>query len=239
LGISALAPLYGVASIVTSRKIQYYSPPSRAVRTAISQALLPTLVVGYIIPILLVFYGITVISQSMIIFWQLTPIYVVILAELVARIRNWLQPKTPVDDVRSEFENSDLPYLQMVYGAIFLISAWLHVATVIICNFSSSLSLSRIFIPQEFFAPTHTIMNDMFTFFQTNLLLCAATLLLWCVTSIWDLYRVGISNVQVFKGSIALIAGYLIVGPGATVAALWHWWEGIMAKTNFGRRRPL
>jgi hypothetical protein len=55
----------------------------------------------------------------------------------------------------------------------------------------------------------------------------------WLCMAVWDIKRVGRTVTDVAKASILIAAGNLVVGPGATMSAVWYWRENALAKQIF------
>ncbi|KAH8654695.1 hypothetical protein BGZ61DRAFT_541383 [Ilyonectria robusta] len=218
-----VGPLWFLASIFTSRKLSYHAPTNRAVPTAIAKILLPAVLIGHVLPTVLLFvpYSNLVFLQYLVAFWQFNPILMVALIEGLARFTS-STTRRPAGDF-----NQDLPYLARTYGVLSGISALISIATVVAALSSPHLSLTSIICPRDSFAPVHSFADGVFIFFQNDFLVTAIAAFLWCVVSIWDLYRMGLTNHGVLKGAAAVIFGYIIVGPGATVGGVWYWREHV------------
>lgn len=126
---------------------------------------------------------------------------------------------------------SDLPHLRALYQTTGVMAACVHLSLITASLFSAGLSLNRLFIPTDSFAPVATLAEGVLVFFQNDLLLVAASCFLWCLVSIWDLNRSGLSDVDLRVAFCGLLAGYVVIGPGATTAMVWFWREGVMSRT--------
>ncbi|PIG87132.1 zeaxanthin epoxidase [Aspergillus arachidicola] len=104
------------------------------------------------------------------------------------------------------------------------------------CLLSENLSLTRLFFPVDSFAPVASLADGASTFLKNDFLLVTASTFVWCWVSVWDLHRVGISNVSPLSALAGLLAGFAGIGPGATAAAIWFWREQIMSQREFRQR---
>lgn len=55
----------------------------------------------------------------------------------------------------------------------------------------------------------------------------------WLCMAAWDLERMGRVTISTAKASALICLGTLIIGPSATMSAVWYWIEIAMAKTTF------
>jgi hypothetical protein len=187
--------------------------------------------VGYIIPttILLLPVGGQEARQAVLALWQPAPVYVSLLTllfskafEIIERFpRNGL-PK-PIKDV-----DGDIHHLKGVYKVTGIMSACFHVSIILGCIITTELSLNRVFVPRDSFAPVASIGDGVFVFFQNDFLMVAVSTLLWCWASMSDLYRVGMSDVSPLPAAGTILVLGMAVGPGATLAAVWYWREHAM-----------
>ncbi|KAI9926177.1 hypothetical protein MW887_004640 [Aspergillus wentii] len=207
-GIGFIAPIYFLVTAFTSRQKTYFLPTSRSVSTLSAKAILPALLLGYVIPTMLMFFpiGDTSTRQAIFAMWQPSPVVVVILTEIFSRAIGWMDTSEQKNDSETS-KNNDLPHLASIYKGTGVTAACLHLTVVFACLVSDNLSLTRLFLPQDSFAPVKTVAEGAFVFFQNDFLVCALAAFLGSWVSVCDMYRVGVSNV------------------GATIAAVWYWRE--------------
>ncbi|KAH7007915.1 hypothetical protein B0J12DRAFT_692087 [Macrophomina phaseolina] len=230
-GLGIVLPLYLTSFLLHSRHESYWNPSSRSVPIAASKAILPALVFGYLIPsiFMLALSSYAASIQPAIAFWQITPIFAIILVD-VFRYGPSIFRRTEAENALSASGNRDLPFLTLAYRGVFAISALAHIATVIFLAFSSSHSFSGTFIPRDPLSPVSTIADGMFLFLQFDLLLCIAATLLWSIITVYDLHRGGVPKKTALKSVGIMAIGYVVVGPGAMTAALWQWREEAVAQ---------
>ncbi|KAJ5328481.1 hypothetical protein N7452_008871 [Penicillium brevicompactum] len=239
-GIGLIAPIYFAISLFHSSSIAYFTPSSRRVPVSIAQALLPALVIGFVIPTLMMFFPLhntLNTRQIFIALWQPAPLYVAVLTEVISRGLKRVGCSKPVKSA-SHFDksvNKDLPHLRTVYAAVGGISACFHIALVLSWVVSGSSFITSALIPWDSFGQVSNLADGVFVFFQNDFLLVATATMLWCLTSIWDMYRMGISNVSWRVGLVGLVLGCVVAGPGATAAAVWYWREDVLSRTSFAQ----
>lgn len=88
----------------------------------------------------------------------------------------------------------------------------------------------QIFVPGDSFGRVETLAGGVFVFFQNDFLLVTAASFIWSLVNIADLHRAGLSRVDWKAGLGYLMAGFVLIGPGASAAALWFWREDVMSR---------
>ncbi|KAJ5841870.1 hypothetical protein N7534_011700 [Penicillium rubens] len=242
-GIGLIAPLYFASSTYISSGIQYFSPSTRTLPQSTARAILPALVLGFVVPTIMLFFPLADAlntRQVFIVLWQPAPVYVVILTQIFSRIITLIGSDTPAkaDSAAESNYNRDIPHLQTLYAVAGCVSACFHVAMLLSWAALGTDFITKAFIPSDAFAQVSTLADGVFVFFQNDFLLVAAATLLWCLASVWDLYRLGVCNVSWQMALTGLITGSVVIGPGATVAAVWYWREEVMSRTSFLRHGP-
>ncbi|OJD27062.1 hypothetical protein ACJ73_01550 [Blastomyces percursus] len=238
-GIAIIGPLYYAAYVLTSSSTNYWWPVSRQVPTSYAKALLPALLLGYLLPTLLFLYheysGHRLI-EAMSLIWKPAPIYINIILGLLSALHVKVYPDSPRTPPADK-PMPDLPFLNRVYLLVFSVSALTHIFTLsaALAPRYLGISIADIFIPlitgglQPFSVPETricTIWLVEFWIFWT-----ATTV--WYVLAVWDMDRVGRARVNIGVAAGAVVMGTIIVGPGATAAAVWYWREEKMAKVLF------
>lgn len=242
-GIGLIAPLYFASNTYISSGIPYFSPGTRTLHQSTARAILPALILGYVVPTVMLFFPLADAlntRQAFIALWQPAPVYVVILTQIFSRFIKLISSNTPAktDSAAESESNRDIPHLQTLYAVAGCVSACFHVALLLSWAALGTNFITRAFIPSDAFAQVATLADGVFVFFQNDFLLVAAATLLWCLASVWDLYRLGVCNVSWQMALAGLILGSVIIGPGAAVAAVWYWREEVMSRTFFRRHGP-
>lgn len=198
---------------------------------ATAKAILPAVILGYIIPSMLLFfpYTDTDTHQVIIAFWQPAPVLVPILTGIFSYFTTKLRAGQHSNESSNRTkEDTYLPHLSAVYKATGIIAACFHAFVIIGCVVLSDFSLTDVLLRKDSFAPVSDLADGVFVFFQNDCLMTAVAVFLCCMVTVWDLYRVGLSNVTLLGGLGAVVAGFGLVGPGATAAAVWCWREHLL-----------
>lgn len=140
------------------------------------------------------------------------------------------------------YENRDLPHLLTAYAATFTGAAAVHVAVMLYLLLGAGaphLSLRTVFLdlpcwPWSAGAATWDAgasgAETASVVFRWDLIIYAATLLVWCLHAVVELRRVGfVRSVDACKAAAAVVASFFLVGPGAMYAGTWYWREKTIA----------
>ncbi|GIC87473.1 FAD-dependent oxidoreductase [Aspergillus udagawae] len=229
-GIGFIAPLYIATTLFVSRGSTFFIQPGREVPAA--KFILPALMLGFIVPTMLLFwpFASSGTRQALIALWQPAPVWISSLTTAFSAATAVVSRIIKREANSSADTNSDLPHLRTIYQTTGAIAACFHLSLIIGSLVSSELSLTSLFIPKNSFAPVESLADGVFVFFQNDFLLVAAAAFLWCLVSIWDLNRSGLSDVDLRVVFCAISGGYAAIGPGATTAAVWFWREGVMSR---------
>ncbi|KAL6415594.1 FAD binding domain-containing protein [Ilyonectria robusta] len=229
VGIGKVAPVYFAISLFTTSRAVYTRPTGRPIPSSVAHALLPALCLGYVLPTALMFiqYEDSVVQQNAIAFWQPSPVYVSVLTWTFSRFFQHISPAKSLD--WEMYEKRDLAPLEAGYALSFFATAITHICTMVYVRYSPSVSISQAF----FNLPTVASMginNDIDGFWKYDLLLCFGTVAMWCLYSVYELRRLGyVTTQKAISAGMAIFAGEILVGPGATYAGLWAWREKVIA----------
>ncbi|GME57463.1 fad binding domain protein [Neofusicoccum parvum] len=243
LGLGVVLPLFVLANFYHSRGRSYWTAANQAVPDKTLNALLLSLLVGYLVPsiLLVTLDGQSALLQDAIAFWQTTPILVIGLTELLSRPLHPPPPRPPREkpNTRAEVHQPpNLTALKRFHTTTFLLSATAHLSTLAYTALHPSPSLLATFIPQHHpAAPVATAAQGMAAFFQLDLLLTLAAALVWSLVTVADLRRAGLACERPAAVVALLAAGWVVVGPGAATAALWRWREVTVAGFRPGALR--
>ncbi|POS69780.1 FAD binding domain-containing protein [Diaporthe helianthi] len=231
LGIGKVAPVYFLFSVYTTSRSVYGRTTGRPVPSDVAKVLLPALCLGYVIPIALMFlpHEDPTTQQNAIAFWQPSPLYVSLLVWAGSKALGALGASNKPFDLEI-FENKDLPYLQSGYAFCFFATAVTHICVFVYAGLNRSVSIS-----QSFFSLPSFGGDDMSGFWKYDMLLCFGSVAVWLLYSIFELRRLGyITTSKAFKAAASTIASEILVGPGATYAAIWAWRESVIASYTRG-----
>ncbi|KAL1638038.1 hypothetical protein SLS58_009059 [Diplodia intermedia] len=231
-GLATVLPLYFLVFFNASHGVTYWMPAERCIPQSVSKALLPSLILGFLLPsALMVLLGAeSQYIQEVIALWQLTPVLVsplsMVLSELQSEPAALKESNAPVED----YQGFDMPHLKRLYHVLFFIASAVHVGVLAFLGLSSDMSIAGAFVPVHPTSPVSTVAAGMKIFFQFDLLMTVLMMFVWLVLNVWDMKRVGIVGLPALKAVGVLLLGNLLVGPGATVVAFWKWREEMMAK---------
>jgi hypothetical protein len=231
-GIATVAPWYYIVSFYYSNNTTYFWQTSRAVPVTVARYLLPAVIFGYLAPTILMFltYRDTMVHQGWIAFWQLAPLY----PSIITGVLSMTSAKTRRSAIAtsSVYRNADLTYLKNMYFVLFLVTAGLHLVTILLCCFHGSFSLTAFMMPNAVTGGSTALSDITFTLFKHDFIIYALSSLVWCIYSTWDLHRVGLSYVSPLKSTFAATVLFFLAGPGAMQAAVGYWREVSMASLS-------
>lgn len=201
-----------------------------------ARALLPSLVLGYLIPTILIYlpYSNVFITQGYVALWQPAPIIVNILLLILTPIfsAGSTEPKAK-RDVDGSVE--DVKHLQRVYILSFIVGATSHWAAIAICFLSSdpNLSFTHTFWPRKDLwigrNINPTLSEGLLHIFQMDFWIIFASSLVWAYVAVLDVNRVTKSFVPASKALVVMTLNTVLFGPAATIAAMWYSRESTLA----------
>lgn len=226
--------LYHLAYIKTSSSKDYWTPASRTVSVAYAKALLPSLVIGYLVPTIAMYipWNNIFTTQALAALWQPSPWIVNILLVMFSTLYSIGGSETKVEP---EGTTADVKYLQRVYLLSFAVSAishWLTIATIFFSK-NPNLTFTHVFLPsKELFLATQsisTLHEGLHYIFQIDYWIIFGSSLIWAYLAILDTNRVAQSYVAPMQAVSVMALNTVLFGPAATVAAIWHSREGTLA----------
>ena len=190
-----------------------------------TRAILPSLLTVYYLP-LIQSYLLPEISQKQtwLQIWQWFPYLHSVVQFGMSKF--W---KDTADQDKIERPKRDVTTLRYTVGIPAIISATLWLYTV----FTSSVSISQIFLPQSL--PTSVVdLNSLSTsssgLLQWNYLIAIASTYLWLLYFTWDAKVAGmVSHSWIFILS-AMAVATIVLGPGGTVGAVFLWREYVVTE---------
>ncbi|KUL90235.1 hypothetical protein ZTR_02097 [Talaromyces verruculosus] len=231
-GIAIVSPIYATLSAFCSTPL----PTRRFVKLEVARALLPALILGYILPMMLI--SLDAFNTAQWATWVsrvhgFAPVFVCGLTFAYAQFGQiWnARYKTQKDREQSAFEcykAQDVPALKSGYLFAFVLQTVAHMTLLVYVHNKLSITLSQA-VFQSFWNSNRKGMG------QTTILLSGEveiTFVTWFISniySIWDLRRFGyIKNRDGLVCASCVVAGQFLVGPGATWAGLWYWREEVI-----------
>lgn len=166
-------------------------------------------------------------KQTIIAAWQPAPVFVSCFTYFFAKS---VDVSKKLSGCKKRSTANDIFHLRALYQTTGAIAACIHLSVIIGCLISNDISLIRLFVPKDSFAQVETLADGVFCFFQNDFLLVVAASFLWSLVTVGDLYRTGLTHLDWKCGFCYLVAGFVVIGPGATAAALWFWREGVLSR---------
>lgn len=207
--------MYFALHIYLSQKEDFYYPAPRAINVWVAKTL----------PIGLLFAYLATLIQSKIwpgdgeTFLLLTHTSLSTLLYFGKRL--YSSPSAGKSTFQLLFANMDLKHLSRLFTAIFLFSSAAHLHCLAgILNHSGSDSL-----PSGFGLTREWIQLGCLTL----------AVIAWCSFVVWDMRRVNLTQISQSLAFLGAVAGSILLGPAAVLAALWKWRESALER---GRQTP-
>ena len=223
--IAVTVPAYVLASIWSTAGESYTTGIGRHIPESVAQALLPTIVLGYIVPTALMFIPTISHFQNLAIMWQSSALFVGVMVFVLSKISLLLRWQRP--SASSEPYSSDVPHVLKAYKATFIFSLLYHVSIVAytLSSRDPTTSLPRLILPTHD-SPVQASRNPVFPFMKQELLFSALAMALYGMYSVFDLRRRGlITTTEAKSASTKFFGAQVVFGPGAALAGLWWWRE--------------
>ncbi|KAL2066914.1 hypothetical protein VTL71DRAFT_1338 [Oculimacula yallundae] len=235
VGGAVVIPLWYVLFFRNSAKESSWLPASRLVDTSYAKALLPALLLGYLLPTVAMYIPFPdpgfKIHQTLIALWQPCPLYVNFLLVIISAYVG-KQNTAPKDNLSP----SNLKYLHRVYITGFAVSAFVHIITIILCISQKVPQIS--FVHSLLCVPAAerlTLTGSLHYIFQVDCLIILAAALASAWGVMWDLKHFGQANISTGEIAIQMAVTTVLFGPGATVAGVWLLREHMMADKSVKR----
>lgn len=206
----------------------------RYVAPEVGKAMVPALCIGYILPTIMMFmpFDVPVLRQNLTAFWQGSPIYTAFLVSILAAFLTRMAGGKKAPDASSR--KRALDSLQSAYSFSFAGLALSHASVLFYVWKHPGLSIFKVF----FDVPNPLASRDlsdpaetMFTFLKFDLInfsLCTFIYLMYTLASLQT--KGHIKNEDAMQMAVTVLVGQVLVGPGATYVAFWHWREGVLAR---------
>jgi hypothetical protein len=231
-GICKFAPLWALLCAAQSEQ----SSVDRAIRVTTARALVPALVLGFLVPTALMFGPTPNQSrwQDWVALFQVTPPLVSILIMIfdhTMRLWNRLTQPTPKDsDKHPEwYSTADVPLLKTAYAVVAVIQATVHLVSIAYALSHPDLSISAVFfnLPHPFRLDWNlSLAETVFAILRYDMLLTHVAIAMHNLYNIWELRGQGyISSARALQAAVLVVLGQVAVGSGATWALLWTWRE--------------
>lgn len=236
-GICFTIPIYAVFHAFQSHG--YCT--GRFIKPEVAKSLIPSLVLGYIVPtILMSTLADGIARQALAAIWQVGAPIVPILARLMSSLVLWRSRFRSSEEANEEkgkdgeyerYSDADVQHLNIAYAFAFTVQALIHI---IVCAFAlarSELSFSGILFGVFKFVSSngHTV-EATALFIRHAMTVSIYAVFLHCVYSIWILRARGyVVTREAIEAVLLVTVGQVLVGPGATWTGLWCWRESVFA----------
>ncbi|ROV97498.1 hypothetical protein VPNG_08697 [Cytospora leucostoma] len=251
-GIEKIAPIYYLLAIATGDT----TTADRRVAPETAVAVLPATLLAYVLPgALMAALPLTATEVSRSIFtpqilvsyaFFLAPITVPLLTTAISKAVSWFtrrrgrhgsrtqaagfRTKAVVDkscDGEGRQYFPEIPRLRTAYAVAFAIQAAQHIYTVTrtyLLSCTGQLSLVAVL---RNLLTKPTVPGQEYA----SIALYAGATLGFGLYTVWDIRRRGYTTDRVAsKAALGVVAGQVLVGPGAAYAGLWWWGEGVLAR---------
>lgn len=227
-------PLYYAVYTFVSAPESYWWPLYREVPLKYAQSLLWAVLVGFGLPTVALFvrWEDPFTLQNVNAIWQLSPVYVPLLCTTLAYLDPY--PKTRPNQWSQEQLGimPDIRHLKRLYLITGIIGLIFHVSCFVKVILDPILTLFSVFLPD--FAPGQRSLGEAVKYmFLIDIWAMDVATYIWTCQAVWDLKRVGRTDANVLKAVALIAAGNVILGPGATLCAVWYWREDQLARLNF------
>lgn len=241
-GIGRVAPIYAALSSFFTHD----TPLGRTIPRNVADSLIPAITLGFTIPTLMALTPNPNVSawHGWNLIWQASPPLFNFLLSLGATGLGWwrgrgqTEAKKPKKEPAPPRSGHDfVPALKTAYSYAFAVQATTHIASVAYGWHHPDVNLATIFFgllsPFSDNWGLPTVGATMSAVLKYDMFLAMAAFLGSNLYSIWDLRRLGyVRTRESVKAALLLVAGQLVVGPGASWAGLWYWREGKIAAAS-------
>ena len=256
LGAWTVTPLYALLHAFMS----FGLPTGRCIPLEVSKALLPALVIGFMIPTIMMFVP-NIDSESRqawIGIWQLSPVLAVLLTRILARClrkperggisSSSSSPEKPQEDDSDDkiqlyqYQGLDMPGLANAYSLAALAQATVHIAILAyiyryhhhhhdpqeVSIFDTFFNVPSLFERDWHLSDGRTYFS---VFFKWDLLVATSAWASSQLFAVWELRACGyVTTRKALAAGLAVAAGHVLAGPGATWAGLWYWRERVFSR---------
>ncbi|KAL7272110.1 hypothetical protein RUND412_005105 [Rhizina undulata] len=242
--IGSIAPVFYLLHFLQINGARIHHRPNyRHVPLEYAKTLLPTLILGFLIPTILMYAPKSLISdlrtrQLCTAIWQPFPLYV----SFVHRyLTSWCsRDKLKVHQNETALNTTDMKYLRQTYLFAFAVSALTHGWTnfVSVTSADPAMHWRRVWTlaSWDIDAPVTSPAEGVQQFLLFDYYISFVAGIVWVLLAVADLKRSG--KTQIGWGSVvgAVAGGWVLVGPGAVMVAAWAWREEVLA---FGKSRKV
>lgn len=226
-------PIYYAVYTYTSEPETYWWPLNREVPIQSAVSLIWAVSIGYTLPTILMFlpWKDPNTTQNFEALWQVSPMLVPLLCNILGKLYAWQNNIVKVPrQAKKPFP--DIFHLKRLYIVTGVLGLALHFYCLAKIWSSPNLSFTSVFWP-DFSPQPKELGQGLSALFLADFWGFEVATYGWLCMAVWDLKRVGRTNVNSWKASSLIALSTLFAGPGATMSAAWYWREIAMAKTSF------
>lgn len=226
-------PIYYAVYTYISEPETYWWPLYREVPIQYAISLTWANIIGYALPTILMFIPWTGSDtvQNFESLWQVSPMLVPLLCSIFGRFYATKQNSVQVQRKAKE-ECPDIPHLKRLYIVTGILGLALHVYCFTKIISSPTLSLSSVFW-LDLTAEPKAFGEGLKQLFLVDFWGFEFATYGWLCMAVWDVKRMGRTTLDIGKSSALLALSSFILGPGATMSAVWYWRENALARTIF------
>jgi hypothetical protein len=229
--------LYYVVYCFVSDREDYWAPLQQEVSSKYADTLIWAVTIGYAVPTMVLFMEHSDPStlQNIESFWQISPCFVPFLCSLLAMVHGFVRPRTAADQKQARQQTSpkasqdikSLKHLYFVTGIMGLLFHWYCITKV---TLDPELTITSVFWP-DFATQDKTLGEGVKFMLLIDVWTFEVATYIWSCQAVWDLERLGRSNIDVTTAAALIALATVVVGPGATLCVVWSWREDKLATT--------
>lgn len=225
--------LYFLAHLYSNSKLRDFLPLGNVLPISRVMTVLPTALIGYLLPTVIfpAPFNTSKVQQAIPATWQSLTFYGSILAVGLSTAISFTSASR--SDAQAKDSNFKVSNVKLIYVVVFIFTAVAHIGVVYTSLVSPSLSLKLVFIgsPHKSFARSPE--EELLAFSQRDMLILIISSLVWLITSISEVSRVGISTLKWKRTVFPVALGSLFLGPGSVAVAIWYWRELVISRTQY------
>lgn len=228
-------PIYYAAYTFVSEPETYWWPLNREVPVQFAASLIWAVVIGYVLPTVLMFvpWKDPYTLQNFEALWQVSPMLVPLMCSGLAYVYK-KRNNIVFEPRKAKASFPDVAHLKTLYLVTGSLGLMLHVYCLTKILASPNLSMASVFWP-DFSAQPKALGEGLRTIFLADFWGFHVATYAWLCMAAWDLKRMGRTAVDVGKSSALIALSSIVVGPGATMSAVWYWRESALAETCFAK----
>lgn len=234
-GIGIYMPIYYAVYTYFSEPETYWWPLNREVPIQYAASLMWAVMIGYALPTVLMFLPWTDANtiQNFETLWQVSPMLVPLFCSVLGYVYVKQHNIKPVSRVAKQ-AFPDVAHLKKLYVVSGALGVLLHIYCVARIFSSSEISFASVFWSDLSMQPK-PFGEGLLALFLTDFWGFFAATYAWLCMAVWDLRRMGRTDVDTAKASAIIALSNVAIGPGATMSAVWYWREVALARTSFAQ----